>query len=378
MVPLYQTAKRKSPDIELKKNHVYLIGDWTRRDITSLQKKLKKNQYGSGRKLIFDASKLSSLDTAGALTLQHFIKSIKKNGGSVELINLMPEHQALLALIASKEEKLSHPPKLPEPRSPFSTIGEEVTKKIIQTGAYLAFLGQFILMFFHSIRHFSQLQWRTFLNSIDEMGYRALPIIGLLSFLIGVILAYQLGLQLQIYGANAFVVNLIGQAILREFGPLITAIIGAGRTSSGLTAQLGTMVVNQEIDALKTMGFSPFDILVIPRVIAALISFSLLVIWADIFGVLGGMIMTKAFFGIQYGDFLGRFKDVVNIETLMVGLIKAPIFALIISMVGCFQGLHVTRDADSVGVQTTKSVVQSIFLIIIADAVFSIVYSKLR
>jgi len=192
------------------------------------------------------------------------------------------------------------------------------------------------------------------------------------------VLAYQLGIQLQNYGANSFIVNLIGQAIFREFGPLITAIIGAGRTSAALTAQLGTMKINQEIDALKTMGFSPFDILVIPRVIAALIAFPLLIVWADIFGVLGGMIMTKAFFGTQYGDFLNRFQDVVDLTTLFVGLSKAPVFALIIAMVGCFQGLNVTLNADSVGIQTTKSVVQAIFLVIIADAIYSIIYSRLN
>jgi phospholipid/cholesterol/gamma-HCH transport system permease protein len=280
--------------------------------------------------------------------------------------------------VLKKEEDLGNPSE-PKPRdSTLAAIGKATYIKYIQVKSYVTFLGQFVVMFFHSIRHFSPLQWRSFMNSIDQMGYHALPIIALLSFLIGVVLAYQLGFQLKNYGADAFIVNLIGQAILREFGPLITAIIGAGRTSSALTAQLGTMKVNDEIDALRTMGFSPFDVLVVPRVVAALVVFPLLMMWANLFGVLGGMIMSKAIFGMQYGDFINRFENVIDTTTLMVGLSKAPIFALIIGMVGCFQGLNVSKNADSVGRQTTKSVVQAIFLIIIADAIFSITYSRLN
>ncbi|MBA2653535.1 MAG: ABC transporter permease [Gammaproteobacteria bacterium] len=368
----------KPADIKLEDNHLYIKGDWTKHHINLIQKKSKRIRRISGRELTLDASQLGRLDTAGAITLQKLINRISKKWLTPNMVGFNNEHQALLQLIAGKEESLSHIPKTPPPESVFTSIGRETIKKIVQINAYLAFLGQFAIMFFHSIRHFSELQWRSFLNSINEMGYRALPIIALLSFLIGVVLAYQLGVQLETYGANAYIVNLLGQAVLREFGPLITAIIGAGRTSSAITAQLGTMKINQEIDALKTMGFSPFDILVIPRVVASLVAFPLLILWADIFGVMGGMIMTKAFFGTQYGDFLSRFRDVVDVNTLLVGLSKAPVFALIISMVGCFQGLNVSTTADSVGIQTTKSVVQAIFLIIIADAIFSIVYSKLN
>lgn len=373
-----QQENSQPPDIEHKNNHIYLIGDWTRQNIPLLQKKIKKIRYLSGREVVIDANQLISLDTAGALVLQDLLSLINKRWLETKLIGLNADHKALLDLIASKEESLGKLPKVPGPENFFSIVGRETVKKVIQLKSYLTFTGQFTVMVFHSVRHFSELQWRSFLNAIDEMGYRALPIIALLSFLIGVVLAYQLGVQLKNYGAEAFIVNLIGEAVLREFGPLITAIIGAGRTSSAITAQLGTMKINQEIDALTTMGFSPFDILVIPRVFASLIAFPLLIVWADIFGVMGGMIMTKAFYGTQYGDFLGRLRDVVDLQTLVVGLSKAPAFALIISMVGCFQGLNVSQNADSVGIQTTKSVVQSIFLIIIADAIFSVIYSKLN
>lgn len=373
-----QLGQNPIGDILYQNNHFTLMGDWTRPAINTIRHKIYRYKYFKGRKVIIDSTQLKQLDTAGALTLLDLIRKIKKQWVNIEFVGLADEHRALLDLITSKQDVLAHLPKIPEPASFFELVGRETVRKISQFSVYLNFIGQLTYMSFHSVRHFSQLQWRSFLNSINEMGYRALPIIALLSFLIGVVLAYQLGIQLQNYGANAFIVNLIGQAIFREFGPLITAIIGAGRTSSAITAQLGTMKINEEIDALKTMGFSPFDILIIPKIIAALIAFPLLMIWADIFGVLGGMIMTKAFFGTQYGDFLGRFRDVVDTTTLLVGLSKAPAFALIISIVGCIQGLNVTTSADSIGTQTTKSVVQAIFLIIIADAIFSIFYSKLK
>lgn len=366
------------PDIKHHDNYFEFIGEWTQKNLNSLELKLKQLKSMSGREAILDGKGLTRLDTAGALVLQDFIRHAKKHWAKVDVVNFGEEQQFLMNLVNAQEEMLTHQPQVSTPDNFLTYVGKEVVGKYDQIKAYLAFTGQFTTMFFHSIRHFTSLQIRSFFNSIDEMGYKALPIIALLSFLIGVVLAYQLGFQLQNYGAEAFIVNLIGQAVFREFGPLITAIIGAGRTSSALTAQLGTMKINQEIDALKTMGFSPFDILVVPRVAASLIVFPLLVIWADIFGVLGGMIMTKAFFGTHYGDFLGRFNTVVDLNTLLVGLSKAPVFALIITMVGCFQGLNVSGNADSVGIQTTKSVVQAIFLVIIADALFAIIYSRLN
>jgi len=164
-------------------------------------------------------------------------------------------------------------------------------------------------------------------------------------------------------------------AVLREFGPLMTAIIIAGRTSSAITAQIGTMILNEEVDALRTMGLSPMSRLVVPKVLGLLIVMPLLTFWADVFGVIGAMVMSKNMLNINYGDFLNRFQHVVAIKHYYIGLSKAPFFAMIIAAVGCFQGFRVAPNADSLGKQTTISVVQAIFLIIIADALFSILYS---
>ncbi len=377
-MPIEYHKPVKKPTIRRDNGKVILSGDWNKNSIPLMTRRTKRLRFLPGKEFTIDGTDISSLDTAGAVVLYHLFADLKTHSIAHSLVGFSDEHKALLKLVEEKEEALTPLPSRPEGPSLLESIGKATVSKFNQFSAYLNFLGQLIVMSFHSVRHFTQLQARSFLNSIYEMGYQALPIIALLSFLVGVVIAYQLGVQLQNYGANAFIVNLIGQAILREFGPLITAIIGAGRTSAALTAQIGAMKLHEEIDALRTMGFSPFDILVIPRVVASLIVFPLLIIWADIFGVLGGMIMTKILYGMQYGDFLGRFTDVVNLTTLMVGLSKAPAFALIISMVGCFQGFNVSRNADSIGIQTTKSVVQAIFLIIIADAIYSIIYSRLN
>ncbi len=243
---------------------------------------------------------------------------------------------------------------------------------------WFAFIGQIGISSLTQLRHPSRIRWKYFFNVIDKNGFRALPIIGFLSFLIGVVLSYQIGVELQAYGANIFIIELIGISILREFGPLITAIIIAGRTGSAYTAQLGLMNVKEEIDALRTMGHSPIELLVLPRVFGLIVIMPLVIVWADIFGVLGGMFMSKHAFEITYTTFLHQFPEDVSLTSFMIGMGKAPVFAAIIATVGCFHGFGVRGSSESIGSQTTKSVVIAIFLIIIADAAFSIVFSWLN
>jgi len=241
--------------------------------------------------------------------------------------------------------------------------------------AVLGFIGELFQLFARNILNPKKLSWRGVLNTVDEMGYCALPIIALLSFLIGVVLTYQMGLQLKVYGANIFIVNLSSMAMLREFSPLITAVIVAGRTGSSFTAQIGTMKLREEIDALYTMGVSPLNRLVLPRVIGLIIAMPLLTLWSDAFGIFGSMVMSSGMLDITFYDFVQRFKEVTELKTFTIGLSKAPVFALLIAVIGCFHGFLVSSSADSVGKKTTQSVVRCIFMIIIADAIFSIIYS---
>ena len=223
----------------------------------------------------------------------------------------------------------------------------------------------------------ARLRWRPILFNIRSAGVDALPIVGLLSFLLGIVVAYQGAAQLRQYGANIFVADLVGLSMLREFAPLITAIIIAGRSGSAFAAQIGTMSVTEEIDAMRTVGIAPLEMLVLPKLLALLIVVPLLTVFADLLGVFGGMLMARAQLGVGFDDFLERLVKAVSVTAFLVGICKAPVFAAIIAVVGCFQGFRAKGGADSVGRQTTSSVVQAIFLVIVADALFSIAFSAL-
>ncbi|MBC7717957.1 MAG: ABC transporter permease, partial [Pseudorhodobacter sp.] len=199
-----------------------------------------------------------------------------------------------------------------------------------------------------------------------------------LAFLLGVVVAYQSADQLRQYGANIFVADLIGISMLREFAPLITAIIIAGRSGSAYAAQIGTMAVTEEIDAMRTLGLSPQEMLVLPKLLAMLIVMPLLTVFADVLGVFGGMVLARAQLGVGFPEFTDRLVKAVGMSTYLVGIAKAPVFGAIIVMVGCYQGFRTQGGADSVGRQTTRSVVQSIFMVIVADALFSVIFSALE
>jgi phospholipid/cholesterol/gamma-HCH transport system permease protein len=256
-------------------------------------------------------------------------------------------------------------------------IGHRTAAAIEQSLALLGFIGESAFALAKSLAQPKRIRWRPILYNIRSAGFDALPIVGLLSFLLGIVVAYQGADQLRQYGANIFVADLVGLSMLREFAPLITAIIIAGRSGSAYAAQIGTMAVTEEIDAMRTLGIVPQELLVLPKIIALIIALPLLTVFADVMGVLGGMIMARTQLGVGFGEFLDRLSKAVSITSYLVGVGKAPVFAAIIAVVGCFQGFRTKGGADSVGRQTTRSVVQSIFLVIVADAMFSIAFSML-
>jgi phospholipid/cholesterol/gamma-HCH transport system permease protein len=341
--------------------------------IGDLAEQINELPLPKNSKLILDCSKIQKLDSIGAWLLQNLMTRLEKNHNKVELKNIDPEHESLLKLIAEKMTSIESV-ETKKPRENFLVVvGKNAVEKYTQSLDFFVFVGEFVVSVWESFLQPRRLQWRAFLNVIDSAGYRAMPIVGLLSFLVGVVLSYQLGQQLKMYGANLYIVGLLGISVLQEFGPLITAIIGAGRTSSAFTAQIGSMKINEEIDALRTMGVSPFDRLVTPKVLGLIVAMPLLTLWSSAFGLLGGMITSKIQLGVSYYSFLSEFPKIINFSTFANGMIKAPVFAIIISIVGCFQGFQVKFSADSVGTQTTKSVVQALFFIIIADAIFSVI-----
>lgn len=265
----------------------------------------------------------------------------------------------------------------PPQHSWLERTGRSAVATVLQGRAFVRFVGEAALAALRVLPRPKLWRVRAIWHEIQIGGYEALPIIGLTSFLLGVVVAYQGADQLRHYGANVFVVELVGYAMLREFAPLIGAIIIAGRSGSAYAAQLGSMVVAEEIDALRTIGIDPMQRLVLPKIVALAVALPLLTLFADITGVFGGMVMASTQLDIGFAEFLDRFGRVMRGSALLIGLGKSLIFALIIASVGCFQGLRTQGGADSVGRQTTLSVVQSIFLIIVADALFSVAFNLL-
>lgn len=261
--------------------------------------------------------------------------------------------------------------------SVLARVGQTAAGVWEQGFAFLSFVGESTLSLLGWLTHPRRIRWRPILFNLRTTGFDALTIVGLLSFLLGIVVAYQGADQLRQYGANIYVTDLVGLSMLREFAPLMSAIIVAGRSGSAFAAQIGTMEVTQEIDAMRTLGIAPLEMLVLPKLVALVLALPLLTVFADVMGVAGGMLMARAQLGISFHEFLDRFPHAVSATSYLVGIGKAPVFAVIIAMVGCFQGFRTQGGADSVGRQTTRAVVQSIFMVILADALFSVAFSVL-
>jgi len=355
-----------------------LSGSWTARGIGTLEQQLElAGRAAAKTPLVADGAGVEALDTVGAWLLQKLLLRLKSQGSSVTLQGLRPEFAKLLTVVAQQLVDQDPALTINQPPSLLARLGQNATAALEQGAALFSFVGESALALAGCVAHPARLRWRAILFNIRSAGFDALPIVGLLSFLLGIVVAYQGADQLRQYGANIFVADLVGLSMLREFAPLITAIIIAGRSGSAYAAQIGTMAVTEEIDAMRTIGIAPLELLVLPKIIALVIVLPLLTVFADVLGVFGGMIMARAQLGVSFVEFLDRFVKAVSVTSFAVGIGKAPVFAIIIAVVGCFQGFRTHGGADSVGRQTTRSVVQSIFLVIVADALFSVAFSVL-
>ncbi len=356
-----------------------MSGSWTALGIGVIEPQLDALSATSKSEMVVDCERIEALDTAGAWVLQKLLRRLRDEGTSLQVRELRPEFTKLMEVVAQHVVNQADKPAPAASQSPttIERIGRSAEAVFEQAVALLGFVGESAVALAGCVAHPARFRWRPILYNIRSAGFDALPIVGLLSFLLGIVVAYQGADQLRQYGANIFVADLVGLSMLREFAPLITAIIIAGRSGSAYAAQIGTMAVTEEIDAMRTIGIAPLDMLVLPKIIALLIALPLLTVFADVLGVFGGMIMARAQLGVGFGEFLDRFVKAVSITAYMVGIGKAPAFAAIIAVVGCFQGFRTKGGADSVGRQTTRSVVQTIFLVIVADALFSIAFSAL-
>jgi phospholipid/cholesterol/gamma-HCH transport system permease protein len=351
-----------------------LAGHWTIGGVGRLEKELAAIAPAEG--VVIDGSAIDALDSAGAWILQRFLKRMDGQGEAVQVQHISPAFGRLLTEVVQQVAD-TQPALTKAPLPMVAAFGQVVAAGFDQAYALLSFVGECAVAFGGSIRHPSRIRWRPILFNIRSAGLDAMPIVGLLSFLLGIVVAYQGADQLRQYGANIFVADLIWLSMLREFAPLITAIIIAGRSGSAYAAQIGSMSVSEEIDAMHTLGIAPMELLVLPKIIALAIALPLLTVFADVMGVFGGMLMAGSQLDVGFDEFLDRFVKSVGVSAYLIGICKAPVFAIIIAVVGCFQGFRTRGGADNVGIQTTRSVVQSIFLVITADALFSVAFSAL-
>ncbi len=376
MPPPAPGAFERNADVEVDGAVVRCVGAWTVGRLAALERRLPRVVWPGGRELAIDASAVAAMDTAGAWLMRRAVQELEREGRSVRVEGLRAEHRELAELLATPALAAAVSER---PASPgwLERLGRAAARSVTQGLEMLSFVGEASLVALRSAARPARIRWRPILFNVRMAGFDALPISGLLCFLMGIVIAYQGATQLRRYGANIFVADLVGLAMLRELSPLLTAIIVAGRSGSAYAAQIGTMKVTEEIDALRTVGVVPIELLVLPKIAALAIALPLLTVYADVLGVLGGMVMAKAELAVGYEDFLDRLQYALRLSDFLVGIGKAPVFAAIIALVGCFQGLQVVGDAESVGHRTTVSVVQSIFLVIVADAAFSVAFNAL-
>src|SRR5512142_51771 len=373
--PAADVSVERRPHGETTACYARCTGAFTLQGIVALDRRIEALEWPRAGEVIFDMAAVSALDTSGAWLLHRTTVALSARGIATGFEGLRPEGLALMRLVSSGTPgpEAAQRPKRP---SALAVIGFKAWADLRNARDFIAFVGQTFTILLRSLAQPRRIRWRTVLHNVQTAGFEALPITGLLSFLMGIVIAYQGAEQLERFGANIYVADLVGLSMVRELSPMLTAIIVAGRSGSAYAAQIGTMKVTEEIDALRTIGVGQLEWLVLPKVLALVIALPLLTVYTDVMGVLGGMVMARAQLDVSFGAFLGQLDNAISLSSYLSGIGKTPVFAVIIALVGCYQGFQVGGSADSVGRQTTVSVVQSIFLVILTDAMFSLVFSK--
>ncbi|WP_425414315.1 ABC transporter permease [Salipiger mucosus] len=351
-----------------------LSGALTVHEVTQLQARLERLEHPPEA---IDLSGLERIDTAGAWALLALERARAAEGTTLRLEGASAETTLLLDHVRRALPEPEEPPR----RERGLTAMLERTGRSVAAGAaflldLLGYFGLFLARLGRTLRHPREFRMTALVAHAEEVGYRAVPIVGLMAFLIGVVLAFQGSAQLRQFGAEVFVVDLIAISVLRELGILLTAIIVAGRTASAFTAAIGSMKMREEIDAMRTLGLDPATVLFVPRILALLIMLPILGLIANVMGLFGGALMSWIELGISPSMFRTRLLEGTDVSHVVVGLVKAPVFALIIGVVGCHAGMQVQGNAESLGRMTSQAVVTAIFAVIVADALFSIFFAQ--
>lgn len=363
-----------SSKLSIKKdgNQIYIQGNLDIHHFRQAQEAFKEIFLSKNKNTIIDLSKVTHLDTAGALIL---FKALRKN---FKLKNLRPDYQAIFDLVSKTDFKK---PKVQKYLSLWKrlviNVGEAGLSLWYATIEFISFLGQCSLVLGNLLKHPTNLRFNSLVHHIKKVGIDAIPLVSIIAFIISVVITYQGQVQLRPLGVKQYTINLVAISVLREMGVLLTAIMVAGRSGSNFTAEIGVMKVRQEVDALSSMGLDPLELLILPRLIALVVVLPLLTILADIMGLLGGALISMSLMDIALPEYFERARAAATINDFLVGMIKAPVFAFVIALVGCMHGLKVSGSAESVGKETTTSVVKSIFLVLMLDGLFSIYFQQI-
>lgn len=370
------------PWIEIQKSHDVMTinggGDWLAINIHLIDQKIRDIHLNGIKKCVLSFPDHAHFDISGGWIIQRLISILSENKIETSISSSQNNLEKILQQISTYKGIAN--PKIafrPPMLLWLEEIGETSVRLLLETKQLVSFFGHLMIVLAGCCRHPSRIRFVSIVATLNRVGLNAIPIIATISFLIGVVLVYQGAFQLRKFGAEIYTVDLLAVSLLREIGILLTAIMVAGRSGSAFAAQLGTMKLNQEIDALQTLGLDPMEVLVVPRVIALVIALPLLAFIADIIGLAGGVIMSYLALDISFEQYTQQLIQAIKPSTFWVGIFKAPFFGFVIALVGCFEGMQVHGGATSVGKNTTKAVVEGIFLVMVLDAVFSIVFTVL-
>jgi len=321
-----------------------------------------------------DLSEVEYLDSAGALGLLHLEHGAKARSISLQFVNVTEEAKRIMGLI--NREALSMKPLVSEKKSNIvEQIGEGSLRVLNDFVSIMTFLGDLLTALARSFFHPRAARLEDVLFYMKKAGVEGLPIVGLISFLLGLIIAFMSSLQLKQFGANIYVASLVGVAMVSELGPIMTAIIVAGRSGSAFAAEIGTMKVNEEVDALVTMGFDPTQFLAVPKVLAAMVAVPILTLYSDVFGIGGGLVVGVLGLDLTVYTYVQETMKVISVTSIFKSLLKSVVFAVLISGIGCQRGFQVRGGAQAVGSATTSAVVAGIFLIVVTDSAFAVLFT---
>jgi phospholipid/cholesterol/gamma-HCH transport system permease protein len=359
---------------------IALSGDWSAPNAHECEDEIAKiaSATAGARSAVLDVGGLNRLDTLGTWLVSRIRHDLEQAGARVEIANARAAHKMLF-------DEVNYRP-LPEARRPREFVAVDMLAdvgKAMSNAAHdlvngVAFFGAFMAGFANVLMGRSRFRFTSLVAQLERVGLRSVPIIVLISVLVGGIIAQQSVFQLQQFGTTYFVADLLGVLVLRELAVLITSIMIAGRTGSSFTAELGSMKMREEIDALRTMGLDPIEILVVPRILALLIGLPLLTFISEMAMLFGGGVVAMVYGGVSPEVFLSRIQNVIGVNTFVVGMVKAPFMALVIGVIACVEGMAVAGSAESLGERTTSSVVKAIFMVIVVDGLFAMFFATIR